>query len=258
MLVFEKHKCLFQPVCKVATNSLISYWGNVMYGDEDWLIKEKAEEKKLNGRSPKYLGLVHDLRMRVRRDFHIDWQEHLRDHSLPKALPDKYKDYYKFAFVRNPWTRVVAGFKELIRRYPFGNAKANEKHGLKYDEVYDLMDGYISFDNFINFIVNIERNHTDNINAHWRPQVGYVFLNRGFEWNLVGKLENFDKDFGCVQEHLNFKKTKLEKEHVSQKYNHKLYYQNKKTIDMVGEYYKEDIETFGYEFETEPRPRPFV
>jgi len=40
----------------------------------------------------------------------------------------------------------------------------------------------------------------------------------------------------------------LYKDHVTSKYDYRLYYQNSKTIDLVGEYYKRDIEQFGYTY----------
>jgi hypothetical protein len=185
----------------------------------------------------------HNLRRRIRRDFNVRWSLLTRESVAC---------YYKFAFVRNPWVRAVSAFRELIRRYPFGQAKADEEAGLSYREIHDLMGGHVDFENFINFVVNIEKDYTDVINGHWRTQVITLAMHHkegAMEYDFFGKLENVDKDLRGVQKRLGLEETKLSKEHETAAYDYKLYYQNTKTIDMVGEYYKADVEAFGYEFE---------
>ena len=234
MLVFEKHKCMFTPICKVGTNSFFNYWGGIMYGEEDSMIK-KVKEGAGGGHPTK-------LRHRVKRDFNVEWDPSVRESVA---------DYYKFAFVRNPWVRAASAFRELIRRYPFGQAVADEEAGLTYYEIYDLMDGHVDFENFINFVVNRERDHANVINGHWRTQVATLCMHHkegAMEYDFFGKLENVDDDLNKAQKRLGLKETKLSKDHETAAYDYKLYYKNKKIIDMVGEYYKEDIEKFGYDF----------
>ena len=205
-----------------------------MYGEEDSMIKEVKKGIKIARQK---------LRHRIKKDFNVNWDPSVRESVA---------DYYKFAFVRSPWVRAVSAFRELIRRYPFGQAKADEEAGLTYYEIYDLMDGYVDFENFINFVVNRERDHTNVINGHWRTQIMNLCMHHkegAIEYDFFGKLENVDDDLNKAQKRLGLEETKLSKEHETAAYDYKLYYKNKKTIDMVGEYYKKDIETFGYEFE---------
>jgi hypothetical protein len=239
MLVFNELKCMFTPICKVGTNSFFNYWGGVVYGEEDAMIR-KMKDGDAIGKNTKIIR--QQLRHRVNKDFNIIWKP-------PSVNEFAYINYYKFAFVRNPWTRIVSAFRELIRRYPFGMPHANEKAGLTYDEIYDLMDGHVDFENFINFVINIERDHTNVINGHWRPQVIVLSMHRAMTYDFIGRLENVDNDLNKAQKRLGLEETKLSKEHETAEYNYKLYYKNKKTIDMVGEYFKDDIETFGYEYE---------
>ena len=213
------------PICKVATNSLNGYFASVMYGPDLELTANQTRKKLNDEFSPSRSVYTNEF-----------------------IATGEYKTYYKIAFVRSPWTRAVASFRELLRRQPFGWLYTPERYGLAYEEIYDLMQGYISFDNFIDFIVNIERDHTDIINHHWRPQVDCLSINYETHlYDFVGKLENIDDDLKHVQEHLGLEKTGLQKQHVTPAYNYKLYYQNSKTIDMVGEYYEHDIEEFNYD-----------
>jgi len=230
MLVLDPIKAVYMPVCKAATSSFIAYFGEVIYGSKNNAFKNPKERRKT-----------------LHNDFNVKWRP---DSKFLET--DKCKTYYKFAFVRSPWTRAVAAFRELLRRKPFGVNGANEERGLGYDEIYDLMYGHISFNNFINFIVNIETEHTDHINAHWAPQVEVIHIKtraiRPMVYNFIGKLETVDQDFNHVQDKLGLQKTKLYTKHVTTKYDHKMYYQNSKIVDTVGDYYRDDIERFGYEY----------
>ena len=169
MLVFDKIKCVFAPVCKVGTNSFFNYWGGVIYGEKDHMVESisSGEEAGENTRI-----IRQNLRHRISNQFNIIWNsaDFVQDNKQPfqKAI---YADYYKFAYVRNPWARLVSAFREIIRRYPFGTAKADEQAGLTYYEMHDLMGGYVDFENFVNFVTNIEKDHTNVINGHWRKQV---------------------------------------------------------------------------------------
>ena len=248
MLVFPDLKCMFSTICKVGTNSLYNYWGSVMYGEEDPMLKKLRDGEEIGVDT----WLVrHNIRKRIKKDFEVHWGPQGLWRVRQGLVQEPIADYYKFAFVRNPWVRTVSAFRELIRRYPFGQAKADEAAGLTYYEIHDLMNGHVSFENFINFIVNIERDHTDIINGHWRTQIITLNMHHEvgkLEYDFLGKLENANEDMSRAQKHLGLEETKLAKEHVTATYDYKLYYTNSKTIDMLGEYYKEDIETFGYDF----------
>ena len=221
---------MYQPVCKVATNSLIDYFASVMYDTE---VKLKPFE----------------IRRKIHDDFNYRAENGpgLPGGGAPEFIRlNIYKTYYKVAFVRDPWTRAVAAFRELLRRAPFGGSGRAELYGLTYNEIYNLMNGHISFDKFIEFIVNIEKDHSVMANGHWRPQVDCLYVKSGLQYDFIGKLENINNDVKHVQEHLGLELTNLAKFHVTPTYDYKLYYTNSKTIDLVGEYYKEDIEEFGY------------
>jgi hypothetical protein len=253
-IVYDKIQCIYSPVCKVASNSLIRYL-TLTNGDADKESYNSLIAKQLKGvRHKSLFSPLKDSPM---------WNRHLSYFMET----NEYKNYFKFAFVRNPWTRVVAAFRELLRYSPFGTPEVAWKapFGLSYQKIYDCMEGYISFENFINFIVNIEygellkqvktckSGYTDlDIekicpNFHWRQQVELLHIPT-MEYDFIGKIENSNQDFNYVQERLGLEKTDLYKDHVTSKYDYRLYYQNSKTIDLVGEYYKRDIEQFGYTY----------
>ena len=264
-LVYDKIQCIFSPVCKAASNSFVRYL-SIINGDTNETSYNAMIARELKGISHSgeklRLGAPRKSLFSPLKDSPM-WNRHLSYFMET----NEYKNYYKFAFVRNPWSRVVAAFRELLRYSPFSTPKVkwDAPFGLSYQKIYDCMEGYISFENFINFIVNTEydelleqvktreRGYTDldiekiSPNFHWRSQVGLLHIPI-MEYDFIGKIENINEDFNYVQEQLGLEKTDLYTDNVTSKYNYRLYYQNSKTIDLVGEYYKSDIEQFGYTY----------
>ena len=250
-LVYDNIQCIFSPVCKAASNSFVRYL-SIINGDANETSYDAMIARELK-------GVSHSTWVR----FLSMWNRHLSYF----IETNEYKNYYKFAFLRNPWSRVVAAFRELLRYSPFSTPKEkwDAPIGLSYQKIYDCMEGYISFENFINFIVNIEYDelleqvktretgYTDldiekiSPNFHWRSQVELLHIPI-MEYDFIGKIENINEDFNYVQEQLGLEKTDLYTDNVTSKYNYRLYYQNSKTIDLVGEYYKSDIEQFKYTY----------
>ncbi len=161
----------------------------------------------------------------------------LRDliHAMPaSADPEKgdprrfYTDFYKFGFVRNPWSRVVSLY---LRR-----------EGIQ-------MRNRMSFEQFVNWIQNasdtcvhpsVHRNQRD-----W-------FLNAEGEnaVDFVGKFENLDADFGHLATHLGAQHIQLPHKRKNQKYRkHYTEYFTAETREMVADKFSVDIKAFGYTFD---------
>jgi hypothetical protein len=100
--------------------------------------------------------------------------------------PSMYKNYFKFAFVRNPVMRFVSGWKDKILRQNY--FKLPEE---KLDQLKDL-------DNFIDWIATQDVEVCDE---HFRAQYALIDLNH---LDFLGRFENFDRDFEFVARKLNF------------------------------------------------------
>jgi len=131
---------------------------------------------------------------------------------------DKYHDpgYFKFAFVRNPWCRMVS---EYVWRTRIFNYPEN------------------SFRRFI-----LEPPASGPVNHLW-PQLWFIKDKMDF----VGKIENLQQDFDLIMNRLDLPPQKLTHENLIQ---HKPYweYYDDETIDVVAERYRDDINHFCYEF----------
>jgi hypothetical protein len=142
----------------------------------DW----EAHKRKLSGlKSPKRVGLT---------IFH-------RLATDPRAL--------RFAFVRNPYARLVSCWLNKFREVPLTPAKPVVDSYLAWRQQNDpsLPEGptnTLSFDEFITFAAMTAQ---DRVDAHWHLQTGLLEM-PGIELNLVGKVESFERDFMRVLDHV--------------------------------------------------------
>ena len=139
-------------------------------------------------------------------------------------LTYKFKDYFKFCFVRNPWERVFSLYKMI---------KPN--------------------DDFTNFVNNLER-MANNANKPW-VKYGAYDLKRYIsdsKGNIlvdhVFKLEDIDTEFVDKMSQFGIIIDKIaHKKHRTQKYDYRGYYNNY-TKNKVKKLYKYEIKTFNYTF----------
>ena len=150
----------------------------------------------------------------------------------------KLEDYFKFAFTRNPFDRLVS-----IWEIPFIKFK------------YPFSD-FIKVDT------------TEEMKLAWsiRTQYDIVSDDNGLLLDYVGKYENIEDDFEYVRNKLDIpKKILLDRRNNNRRsvdYNKLPYvnkninkdhdnyreYYNTKTRNLVEKYYRKDLETFEYEF----------
>lgn len=138
----------------------------------------------------------------------------------------EFADFYKFAFVRNPWDRAVSMYGFLAK------IGLPETEGLTFEKfVSDLYEGAHYMHS-----IHVPRQQIEFISDYR----GKVIVDR------VGRFENLATDFAEICDHLGIDTT-LEKRNTSSRGPYEDYY-NDQTRAMVGEIYAPDIEAFGYAF----------
>lgn len=134
-----------------------------------------------------------------------------------RECPKEYESYFKFAFVRNPWDRLVSNYKWLVY---IGK------------EQLDFKDWII--------------NPTWGFNAYLYSRM--LCDNNGNKMvDFIGKFENLQEDFNTVCEKIGIPCQQLPHKN---KTDHKHYtkYYNNETRQIVAERYAKDIKCFGYTF----------
>ncbi|TVQ49492.1 MAG: hypothetical protein EA365_00380 [Gloeocapsa sp. DLM2.Bin57] len=163
--------------------------------------------------------------------------------AMPK-IREQYKDVldtssmydklFKFAIVRNPWTRELSIYEYI---------KGNKKHPR-----HEFFSTFKSFNEFLNW------KYENQFVKNRRPgliQLDYITdANGNIIVDFFGKTENLAQDFQTVLNKLGI--TDVSLPHVnkskSNDVDYKSYYDDE-AKEIVGEMCKEDLEFFGYTFD---------
>lgn len=159
----------------------------------------------------------------------------------------KFKNYWKFCFVRNPWDRLVSCYKEKIKKDPsFFGKTGSFINGVHIGLVqYNCFRAGMPFEEFVDAVASIPDAEAD---GHFRSQVQFLSDQRGNVLaDFVGRFENLSSDFAYVRRRL--KANGLQLPHLNRT-NQKTYrsYYTDSLCAKVLERYEDDISTFGYEF----------
>jgi len=143
---------------------------------------------------------------------------------------EHYQSHFKFAFVRNPWDRLVSGWLSKIH---------NDN---KLSLYFETSEQTLCFESFVNYIAQQD---IKTVNKHFRCQVELIDLQH---MNFVGRFESFEDDMRHVLNSLGID-LKVIPWH-NKTINRQAYqaYYNERTKGLVGEIYKADIDAFSYKF----------
>jgi hypothetical protein len=143
---------------------------------------------------------------------------------------NKHKDYYKFAFVRNPWDRLVSCWQDKIVDH--------HRLGLK-EELFPKLQ---EFENFVDYVSeNIDLEYG---NRHLRLQCRMIDLNH---IDYLGRFEKFTADLKEIKKALGITAFTKKMNASKRKVEYREYY-NDRVKDKVAELYRRDIQIFNYEF----------
>jgi len=137
--------------------------------------------------------------------------------------------YFKFAFVRNPWDRLVSHYYYLVQYWDF-----LKKHPLTFKD----------------WVLNSQSKEGDSfLDNHSITQFNYVSNPKTKELLLdfVGRFENLQEDFDKVCKIIDMPSQKLNVINTS-RHEHYTKYYNEDTKNIIGDHFRKDVEYFGYKF----------
>jgi chondroitin 4-sulfotransferase 11 len=156
----------------------------------------------------------------------------------------KYKNYFKFTVVRNPWDRLVSAFHYLN----------SEKGGIGlWDKEFQLL--YLNrLDDFKSFIDEMINNDEFKkkilLWTHFIPQHKFLCVDKELQldFDFICRYETLGNDFNKLKVLLGKNDVQLKKVNKSDHKNYRNYYTEVYMIDFVSEVYRIDIELLNYEF----------
>ncbi len=167
----------------------------------------------------------------------------------PAESPDGllYLGLFTFAFVRNPWDRLVSCYRDKIRGEVDGYTYFTDRPGVANCLArFDAFVAGMSFDEFVAAVASIPDSDAD---GHFRSQYTFVTNRAGdIGIDFVGRYESLLSDFQVVRRrialpHIELPRLQAAREPV----NYGTYY-TPKTREIVANRFRKDIQIFGYEF----------
>lgn len=141
-----------------------------------------------------------------------------------------WKNYYKFAFVRNPWSRLVSKWNYRVRSASESGSESFRQNSIKFVEKNKTFGEYIR---------NIK---SPNLCYSW------IYDRSGNQLvDFVGKFENLQEDFNQICCEIGIPKQQLPHANKT-KHTHYTEYYDDETIEIVAKKFSKDIEYFNYEF----------
>lgn len=170
----------------------------------------------------------------TRTIFDVFNQAHIEldaEHPLCCHYPtDLYRGYFKFAFVRNPWDRLVSCWQN----------KVVESNHFKFAD--DTLKKMQTFGNFVDFV---ERQNIEKCNNHIRLQQKLIDMNNV---DFIGRFENFNDDLSKVIEIIGIKPVTITRKNISARRLAYREYYDTGLKEKVAKIYHKDINIFNYDF----------
>jgi chondroitin 4-sulfotransferase 11 len=203
-MISHDHKCIFTHVPKTAGKSIRRLFG----------LPEFEHQYVADGRNIEY-GFGH-------------W-------PLSRFVDEGYfADYFKFAFVRNPFDRIVSAYFYLASG---GCNEDDEKYCEQYLKPYEG-----------NFAAFVEDLPTLISAPHFRPQADWICdQRRRVLANFIGRYENLEVDLCVITNRLAVSFHKLPVLNASKHEAYRSYY-DEATKRRVTRIYGDDLELFAYRF----------
>lgn len=160
-----------------------------------------------------------------------EWKR-MRVHASAERLrrvysPSCYDDYFSFAFVRNPWDRLVSYYHYVTSR--------DHHHRNRLVAKLPTFADYLDYE---------ARRGKSVQSKLLTDRSGKLLI------DFVGRFENIERDFQAICRRIGVSAS-IPHHNCSTHRDYRTYYDDR-TIEMVARHWREDIERFGYTFEGSP------
>ncbi len=218
-MISDKYKCIFVHIPKTAGTSIEKKLGHFKY-----LKRGVQDHRPISQIKPVTLK---DISQAIISCDTILVKRHIKKiiKDLNSNFYKKYSNYYKFSFVRNPWSRVFSWYNNVMR---------DEKHIIRYN-----VKNNCTFKEFLQYHMDQKQLKTQ---LYWlRDNDGNVPI------DYIGRFENLDTDFAHIAGIIGLKDYNLPKLLVSTTSHYTNYYDDE-MIEIIFNRYVEEIEYFQFKY----------
>ena len=187
----------------------------------------------------------------INRAFGLDWEDHkdLRRYAA-ELSPADFARYYKFAIVRNPWDRLLSEFNYQRKKSRPGASRLG---------VLTATRATRRFRDWVRLVLATPEAWPASTwggavspGIHrWSPQVDWISLDGRIAVDRVLRLERLKHEFPGVCRDLGVPALPLPHRNRRRHWHYSWYY-DAATRELVAQYYRSDLEAFGYEFDSQP------
>mgnify|MGYP003967123939 CR=1 FL=1 len=160
----------------------------------------------------------------------------------PASYHDEYlSEYFSFTFVRNPYDRIVSGYKYFRILKP-------GHRWYKRNSIISDVANQMEFSEFVNHIpdfMKLIKREEGSFESGIHFQPFHYFIDQPIDF--VGRFENIQENYLKILSHLKLTPNPLLKTNSTDNQNYRELY-TKETRNIVYNIYKEDIEKYNYEF----------
>lgn len=165
------------------------------------------------------------------------WLTEKYHHPVCKILQEEQvKDYYKFAYHRNPFDRLVSSWID------FTQAKGHQSWSSK------LTEQFKSWDDFAKNFVDTEWANE----IHFQPTTYYTHVDGVQAVDHVARYEDFTVETQRILTNVGIKYRDEDFNHrfrqTNREKDYRKYYKDDATIETVAKHFRHDLETFGDQF----------
>lgn len=148
--------------------------------------------------------------------------------------PNIYQNYFSFAYIRNPYSRLISAYTFL------------KKGGLtKWDQAWAI-ENLSDYDCFADFVSDWLSSENVRKHKHFIPQHYWICENEIPQVSYIGRFERIQEDFNSICAGIGIETT-LSHENNTQRERNIIKFYDKKSKDKVARIYKKDFDIFGYD-----------
>lgn len=197
---------------------------------------------------------IDDLKKRSGKT-HVRMHGHMSASIMREAFPEQWNNWYTLCMVRNPWARLVSIWNHILQdpklfRMAYGYKEDDFIHmHMEEEQKKTFKEWVLSYDKpmFWYGAYRYGTRREEALPVTQTPQLDWIYSSDGIKRvNDIFKLEESDKFIDSFERRFG---KKLEFKHMNLR-DHKPYRDlyDSDLVDIVSEWYKSDIEEFGYSF----------